>query len=183
MTDKKKLLLHSCCGPCSTSVLESLREEYETTVFFYNPNITDGEEYEKRLAAQKQVCREEESVAGVCPLVLGNYDPERYIEACAGLEDEPEGGSRCTVCFRLRLEETARKAKELGFEVFGTTLSVSPHKNYKLLSVLGQEIARAYGLEFLDRDFKKKNGYGRSVELSKAYGLYRQNYCGCDFAR
>ncbi len=183
MGEKKRLLLHSCCGPCSTAVLETLRDEFDITVFFYNPNITEREEYDRRLEAQIKVCEEEKAQGGSGEWLEGPYDPESFLEAVKGLEEVPEGGSRCTVCFRLRLEETARQAKALGYEVFGTTLTVSPHKNYKLITQIGQELAEACGLTWLDRDFKKKNGFGRSVELSKEYGLYRQNYCGCRFSK
>lgn len=183
---KPKLMLHSCCGPCSTAVIERLLGEYEITIFFYNPNITDSEEYEKRKAAQikfinefNQKAQDEDKVK----FIEGEYIPDEFFRAVKGLEEEPEGGKRCTECFKLRLERTAAEAKLNGFDCFGTTLTVSPHKNYPLISEIGREFSLSYGLSFLDMDFKKKAGYQRSVELSKEYGLYRQNYCGCGFSK
>lgn len=182
---KPKLLLHSCCGPCSTAVLERVAEEYEVTLFFYNPNITDPEEYERRKEAQLQVLehhRRKHSGQEVS-CVEGAYDPELFFEAVTGLEQEPEGGRRCTECFRLRLRETARQAKRMGISFFGTTLSVSPHKNYNLICQIAGEFEEEGQLGFLRQDFKKKAGFQRSVALSKEYGLYRQNYCGCSFSK
>lgn len=185
--DKKpRLLLHSCCGPCSSAVMERLAPRFDLTVFFFNPNITDREEYEKRKAAQL-LCLEKynEKAWGEDRIALlpDEYLPDRFYEAAGGLEAEPEGGARCRECFRLRLRETAAKAAELGWDYFTTTLSVSPHKNYPLIAALGEEIAREKGVSFWAEDFKKKAGYQRSIELSREYGLYRQNYCGCRFAR
>lgn len=184
--EKPKLLLHSCCGPCSTAVVERLTGDYDITVFFYNPNITDKEEYEKRKSVQlefieayNQNVMENEKIA----FIEGEFYPEEFFRMVKGLEQEPEGGKRCTECFKLRLERTAAEAKLNCFEVFGTTLTVSPHKNYLLISKIGRDLALNYGLSFLDMDFKKKAGYQRSVELSKEYGLYRQNYCGCSFSK
>lgn len=184
--ERPKLLLHSCCGPCSTSVIERLTGKYDITVFFYNPNVTEKEEYAKRRFAQikfieeyNQQVNDNDKVA----LIEGEYIPEEFFSMVKGLEKEPEGGKRCTECFKLRLEKTAIEAKLNGFEVFGTTLTVSPHKNYPLISKIGKELALSYGLSFLDMDFKKKAGFQRSVELSKQYGLYRQNYCGCCFSK
>ncbi|WP_230974945.1 epoxyqueuosine reductase QueH [Aminipila luticellarii] len=186
MKEKPKLLLHSCCGPCSTSVIERLAGSYDVTIFFYNPNITDQEEYEKRrttqlefIEAYNQNAMEDEKV----DFIEGEFFPEEFFRMVKGLEEEPEGGKRCTQCFKLRLERTAAEAKLKGFELFGTTLTVSPHKNYLLISKIGKDLALSYGLSFLDMDFKKKAGYQRSVELSKEYGLYRQNYCGCCFSK
>lgn len=183
---KGRLLLHSCCGPCSTAVIERLISRYHLTVFFYNPNITEREEYEKRRETQIQFLKaynggleEWERVE----FLEGRYDPERYFQLVRGLEEEPEGGARCTVCFRMRLAETAAQAKTLGFECFATTLSVSPHKNYPLIAALGEELAGEEGISFLAEDFKKKAGYQRSVALSREYELYRQNFCGCEFAK
>ncbi|WP_206458942.1 epoxyqueuosine reductase QueH [Anaerovorax sp. IOR16] len=183
---REKLLLHSCCGPCSTAVIEQLMEEYDITVFFYNPNITDLSEYEKRKKAQllflnqynEQLTEEKK----VC-FIEGDYEPDAFYQITRGLESEPEGGIRCTQCFRLRLEKSAQMAQILEIENFTTTLSVSPHKNYKLICQLGNEFAEKYGCKFLMRDFKKKAGFQRSVALSKEYGLYRQNYCGCEFSK
>lgn len=191
-TEKPSLLLHSCCGPCSTAVIERLAEEFNITVFFYNPCITDEEEYKKRRASQikfieaynnERLDPEQITDRGVIHFMEGPYNPGTFFDLCKGFEQEPEGGSRCTICFRQRLEKTAEMAGLAGCDLFGTTLTVSPHKNYKLISEIGNEIAIRYGLSFLDRDFKKKNGFKRSIELSKQYGLYRQNYCGCVFSK
>lgn len=183
--EKPRLLLHSCCGPCSTSVIERLAEKYKITVFFYNPNIDDADEYEKRRNTQIEFLNQinESNIYGdKIDFLEGEYDPDIYYEAVRGLENEKEGGARCTECFRLRLERTAVKAKTHGFDMFATTLTVSPYKNYKLITEIGNEMAFKYGLSWLDMDFKKKDGYRRSVELSKLYGLYRQHYCGCSFS-
>lgn len=186
MLRKPALLLHSCCGPCSTSVIERLVDEFAVTVFFYNPCITDEEEYIRRRQTQKQFLKAyNEGRPGKDPIrfLEGKYQPGAFLKLAEGLEEEPEGGARCMVCFRQRLEKTAETAQMTGCDWFGTTLTVSPHKNYALISEIGQQIALKYGLTFLDRDFKKKNGFRRSIELSKAFGLYRQNYCGCDFSK
>ena len=185
-TDKPKLLLHSCCGPCSTAVVERLTDEFDVTVFFYNPCITEEDEYQKRRRAQLEFIEKfNRENAGIIRVYFkeGNYRPTDFLEAVKGLEEEPEGGARCSVCFRQRLERTAEEASLSGFDYFGTTLTVSPHKNYKLISEIGRNLALRYGLSFLDRDFKKKDGFKRSIELSRKYGLYRQNYCGCKFSR
>ena len=184
---RPSVLLHSCCGPCSTAVIERLLEDYNITVFFYNPNITEAEEYALRLDAQKTVIEKFNGggrfIIDRIGLVEGAYRPDMFLCGVRGLEDEPEGGERCTVCFRLRLEETARRAKCGEYDFFATTLTVSPHKNYPLISQIGREIAESYGIGFLDMDFKKKAGFQRSIELSNEFGLYRQNYCGCRFSR
>ena len=183
--EKPKLLLHSCCGPCSTAVIERLIGTYNITVFFYNPNIDDPEEYKKRLETQIEFINKinETNIYGdKVEFLEGEYDPEIYYDVARGLENEKEGGARCTECFRLRLERTAVKAKTHGFDTFATTLTVSPYKNYNLITEIGREMAFKYGLSYLDMDFKKKDGYRRSVELSKIYGLYRQHYCGCNFS-
>ena len=184
-TTKPELLLHSCCGPCSTSVIERLVDEFNVMVFFYNPCITDGEEYRRRREAQIQFIEQfNEENAGRCRIVFreGDYCPGAFFEATAGLGNEPEGGARCEVCFRQRLEKTAAAACISGADYFGTTLTVSPHKDYKLISEIGRELALKYGLSFLDRDFKKKDGFARSIQLSRKYSLYRQNYCGCKYS-
>lgn len=182
---KPSLLLHSCCGPCSTAVIERLADEYSITLFFYNPNITDRTEYELRKAAQLQFLKkynEEHLNSGEIAFIEGDYDTEAFFDAAKGLEAEAEGGLRCEKCERLRLERTALTAKELGIDTFGTTLTVSPYKNYEIITMIGMELALKNDLTYLDRDFKKKAGYQRSIELSKAYGLYRQHYCGCVFS-
>ena len=187
--EKPNLLLHSCCGPCSTAVIERLIPDYNITVFFYNPNIDEREEYLRRKETQLQFLEAYNATIsgqeGIKPVTMieGDYEPEAFYRVAQGLEDQPEGGARCTKCFQLRLETTARVARERGFSLFGTTLTVSPHKNYPLISKIGTKIAADLGLEFLDLDFKKKAGYQRSVTLSKEYGLYRQRFCGCSFAR
>ena len=174
---KPSLLLHACCGPCSTSCVERLCEDYSITVYYYNPNITDREEYFLRRDTLLQFLdgfNEDNSYRCHIEYLEGSYEP---------LADEPEGGARCDVCFAMRLAETARKAGEAGFDYFTTTMSVSPHKNYDKIRSLGMSLEEATSARFLDVDFKKKNGFGRSVELSRQYGLYRQNFCGCEFAR
>ena len=174
----ERVLLHSCCGPCSTRCLEALCRSLRVTVFYFNPNITDEEEYGKRKAEQLRFLRETK-----CADFLDcAYEPERFFAAAKGLEEEKEGGARCYQCYRLRLEETAKRAKELGYDWFCSTLSVSPHKNSQWLNTLGEELEEKYQVRWLYNDFKKQNGYLRSVELAKQYGLYRQNYCGCIFS-
>lgn len=176
-----RLLLHSCCGPCSTYVLEYLSAYFEITVYYYNPNIYPPEEYRFREA-------EQEHLIGVLParypihFQAAPYDPETYFQAVQGMEDLPEKGSRCTVCFRLRLEQAARFAKSHGFDYFTTTLSLSPHKNSQLLNTIGGELAEEFGVPYLFSDFKKKNGFKRSTELTATFGMYRQDYCGCLFS-
>lgn len=176
------LFLHSCCAPCSSYVLEYLSEYFEITVFYYNPNIAPASEYEERVKEQERLICALKTKHPV-KLVCGEYRPEVFYEAVRGLEKEPEGGKRCTECFRLRLFEAARQAKEGGFDYFTTTLTISPLKDAKRLNAIGEEAAARYGIRFLNSDFKKKNGYRRSIELSKEYNLYRQNYCGCVFSK
>ncbi|RHV66532.1 hypothetical protein DXB18_07490 [Clostridium sp. OM02-18AC] len=177
-----RLFLHSCCAPCSSYVLEYLSDYFEITVFYYNPNISPEEEYEKRVAEQKHLIQEL-PVRHPIHLVVGNYEPERFYAFSKGLETVPEGGERCFRCYRLRLEETARMAEEGGYDYFATTLTISPLKNAQKLNEIGEELSGIYKVEHLPSDFKKKNGYKRSVELSAEYGLYRQNYCGCVFSK
>lgn len=179
---KPKLLLHSCCAPCSSYVIEYLSEYFKITLFFYNPNITPREEFEFREAELVRLCREMKGV-DMPKIVCPPYDPETFIGAVKGLESEPEGGARCPVCYRLRLENTARFASANGFDYFTTTLSISPYKDAERLNAIGGELAQKYGVPYLFSDFKKKNGYKRSCELSHIYGLYRQNYCGCVFSK
>lgn len=186
MPKKPSVLMHACCGPCSTSCVERTAEDYALTLYYYNPNITDREEYYLRRDTLLQFLKAfnaEHRDMYTAGFLEGAYEPERFIEKAAPLADEPEGGRRCELCFALRLTETARMAKELGMEYFTTTMSVSPHKSYEKIKELGLILEEETGVKFLDIDFKKKNGFGRSVELSKRYGLYRQNFCGCDFAR
>ena len=179
--DRKKLLLHVCCGPCSTTALERLFPEYDVTVFFFNPNIAPEREYILRRDEAKRYALE--VFGSKVGFEEGAFRPDVFLEAVKGYENEPEGGRRCEICFRLRLEETARYARENGYSHFCTTLTVSPHKNALLINRLGEELARNYeGLTYLPSDFKKRNGFGRSVEISKKHELYRQNYCGCVFS-
>ena len=183
---KNKLLLHSCCGPCSTACIERVLSDYKVAIFFYNPCITDKEEYEKRKAAQIKFLNEYNenlSDEDKVEFIEGEYLPEEFYEVAADYAAEPEGGARCTECFKLRLERTAKAALGMGYHIFGTTLTVSPHKNYNLISAIGCEFANKYNLEFLDLDFKKKAGFQRSIQMSKEYELYRQNYCGCEFSK
>ncbi len=175
---KPRLLLHSCCAPCSSSCLERLKEHFNLTVYYYNPNVDSAQEFEHRAQEQKKLC---ERLNVEC--VIEKYNQTEFLSAVQGLEDQPEGGSRCKECFRLRLEKTADYAKDNGFDYFTTTLSVSPLKNAKVLNQLGEQISCQKGISFLVADFKKKNGYLRSIELSKEFGLYRQNYCGCKFSK
>ncbi len=174
----KKLLLHSCCGPCSTQVIEELIGKYDLTIFYYNPNIFPFEEYQKRLAEQKRYAK----LKGV-KVIEGDYDEEGFLKLAKGLENEKEGGSRCKLCFQIRLSKTAQVAKKLGFDMFATTLSVSPYKNTLLINEVGTEISKKEEIEFLPENFKKKDGYLKSIQLSKQFGLYRQNYCGCRFSK
>ncbi len=168
------LLLQCCCGPCSSYVLEYLREYFDLTVLFFNPNIQPEAEYHKRFEHFRKVTER-------FPVKLMDcqYDGQRFEQAVKGLENEPEEGARCTVCFALRLEETAKLAKEHGFDYFCTTLSISPHKNAELLNEIGEIMAKRYGVKWLPSDFKKRGGYERSLELSAQLELYRQDYCGC----
>lgn len=181
----RSIFLHSCCGPCSTAVIERLVQEYRITVFFYNPNITNEGEYHKRFEAERSFIQDfNEAHPDLEPvrLIEGEYDPEEYLKYVRGFEEEPENGARCTKCFAFRMERTAEKAKEQGFDLFTTTLSVSPHKKTQTINEIGYELSDRYHLDFLDESFKKKDGFRRSVELSRQYGLYRQNYCGCRFS-
>lgn len=176
-----RLLLHSCCAPCSSYVLEYLSKHFEITVFYYNPNIFPESEYTKRILEQQMLIGEMEMRYPVS-FIAGNYDKEKFYEIAKGLEHLKEGGERCFRCYELRLEETARIAKEGGFDYYTTTLSISPLKNADKLNEIGMKIGKKYGIEYLQSDFKKKNGYRRSVELSKEFGLYRQDYCGCIYS-
>lgn len=175
---KPGLLLHSCCGPCSSYVLEYLSQFFDITLLFYGPNIQPREEYELRLQHQRKVLEHIPVKIMEC-----EYDGEAFDAVAKGLEEEKEGGSRCTRCFALRIEETAKRAAEAGFEYFCTTLSVSPHKDADRINALGETFAQRYGLKWLPSDFKKRGGYQRSIALSKQWGLYRQDYCGCLFSK
>lgn len=175
------LLLHSCCGPCSSYVLEYLTRWFRITVFYFNPNIYPESEFDKRAETQRQLLRSA-GYENPVDLTVPNYDESPFLSAVSGLENEPEGGARCLRCFELRLGETARAARDGGFDYFTTTLSVSPHKNAEALNSIGLAMGERYGVQYLCSDFKKRNGYKRSIELSSLYGLYRQDYCGCRFS-
>lgn len=175
---KPKLLLHACCAPCSSACIEKVKDYFDTCVYFYNPNMDSEKEYLTRLAEQERLCK-----ALNIPLIKEEYQNDDFYALVTGFEDQPEGGARCVKCFNLRLEKTANKAKELSFDYFTTSLTVSPLKNAALLNEIGQKVAQKVGVEFLPTDFKKRGGYQRSIELSKEYELYRQNYCGCEFSK
>ncbi len=176
-----RLLLHSCCAPCSSYVLEYLSDYFEITVFYYNPNIYPESEYYKRVTEQ-QILISKLKPDNPISFLEGSYDKEKFYQMAAGLEQVKEGGERCFRCYALRLREAAEKAKEGGFDYFTTTLSISPLKNAQKLNEIGLAAGREAGVPYLVSDFKKKDGYKRSVELSEEYGLYRQNYCGCQFS-
>ena len=175
---KSKILLQVCCAPDATVAVERLGEEYEVGVYFYNPNIHPVEEYLKRAEEMERLSTE----IGV-EIHMAPYDPEIWFEAVRGLQHEPEGGRRCEICFRMRLERTAKAARELGYDLFATVLTISPHKNADLINRIGEEIGKSTGIPYLPSNFKKKDGFKRSIELSRKYGLYRQDYCGCLFSK
>ncbi|OPJ54840.1 epoxyqueuosine reductase QueH [Clostridium chromiireducens] len=175
------LLLHSCCAPCSSYVLEYLSQYFSITIFFYNPNIYPLEEFSRRVAEQKGLISELK-VKHEIMFIEGRYDTENFYMISKGLEQEKEGGARCFKCYELRLKEAALIASEKGYDYFTTTLSISPHKNAQKLNEIGKILSEEYGVKYLYSDFKKKEGYKRSIELSKEYNLYRQDYCGCVFS-
>lgn len=179
---RPRLLLHSCCAPCSSAVLERLAESFDIVDYFYNPNISPAEEYTHRVRELKRLVKEM-GLTGQVEVTEGAYDPGRFYETVKGLEGLPEGGQRCTVCFRLRLEEAAKEAKRRQADYFTTTLSISPHKDAERLNRIGREMGEKYGVPYLYSDFKKRDGYKRSILLSRQYGLYRQDYCGCIFSK
>lgn len=178
---RPSLLIHSCCAPCSSYVLEYLSEYFNITVLYYNPNIDSKEEYEKRSQEQQRLVKEM-GLEGI-KVITADYEPEVFYDAVQGFEKEPEGGKRCYICYGLRLMEAARVAAEGCFDYFTTTLTISPLKNAQWLNELGQKAAQQTGTRFLPSDFKKKGGYQRSIALSKEYSLYRQNFCGCIFSK
>lgn len=176
------LLLHACCAPCSSAVLERLSSYFKITILYYNPNITEEVEYQKRVVElEKLISRL--NTENPISFLEGNYNPKVFFDTVRGLEHLGEGSERCFRCYRLRLEETAKKASELGFDYFTTTLSISPYKNSEVLNEIGYELEKKYHIHYLCADFKKKNGYKRSIELSNRYGLYRQDYCGCIYSK
>ena len=183
--ERKSLLLHSCCAPCSSAVLEKLQTIFDITVYFYNPNISEHEEYRKRVEEQKRLIeafnqKNPESPIG---MIDGDYEPQEFYDIAKGFETCLEGGERCFRCFNLRLEQTAKVAKEGEYDFFTTTLTISPLKNAAKLNEIGEEMAEKYEITWLPSDFKKKEGYKRSIELSKEYDLYRQNFCGCAYSK
>ena len=176
-----ELLLHACCAPCSSAVLERLSNFFKITIFYYNPNITNKDEYHKRVLEVKKFISEFKTKYAIS-FIEGKYDSDRFFAINKGLENEPERGRRCYKCYKLRLEETARVASSLGYRNFCTTLTLSPYKNSNWLNEIGSELNKKYESNYLYSDFKKKNGYKRSIELSHEYNLYRQDYCGCIFS-
>lgn len=176
------LLLHSCCAPCSSHCIEYLSKYFNITVLYYNPNIYPEAEYEKRKAEQKRLISEMKTKYPVNMLDC-DFESDKFYSAVKGLENCREGGERCFVCYRLRLEKTALETKNNGFDYFTTTLTISPLKNAQKINEIGGQLSSEYGVKFLPSDFKKREGYKRSIELSREYGLYRQNYCGCVFSR
>ena len=178
---KPSLLLHSCCGPCSTEVIDFLKDYFEITVFYYNPNIEPMEEYFHRKNEQIRFLKEYQEAK--INFLDCDYDNETFKEISKGLEQEKEGGARCQKCFYLRMKKTALKAQELGFSYFGTTLTVSPHKNSQVINKIGEHISKELDMPYIYGDFKKNDGYKKSIELSKIYNLYRQNYCGCLYGK
>lgn len=174
---KPKLLLHCCCAPCASACIEYLAPHFELTAYYYNPNITRAEEYAKRRDELKRLC----GIYGV-EVKDGGYDGELFLSRTRGLENEPERGRRCRICFFLRLGTTAREAAAGGYDYFATTLTLSPLKDAVVINSVGDEMAEIFGVKYLRSDFKKKDGYKRSLELSREYGLYRQNYCGCVYS-
>ncbi len=185
LTVTSRLLLHSCCAPCSSYILEYLRQYFKITVFYYNPNISMEAEYQKRVTEQKRLIDAYNQLdSGYSISVIeGDYEPEIFYAAAKGLEQCPEGGERCFACYELRLRKTAELAKELEQDYFTTTLTISPLKNAAKLNEIGESLAQQYQIPWLPSDFKKKNGYKRSIELSAEYDLYRQNYCGCVYSQ
>lgn len=175
---KPKLLLHSCCAPCSTACIEKIKDYFDLCVYYYNPNLDSEQEFILRSSEQERYCKEIN-----LPCIIEDYKKQEFLDAVKGLEDYKEGGKRCEKCFYLRLKKTAEMAKEKGFLYFATTLTVSPLKNAKMINEIGEEIAKECGINYLATDFKKREGYKRSIELSAEHNLYRQSYCGCEFSK
>ena len=177
-----KLLLHACCGPCSSTCLERLGNFFDISIFYYNPNITEKNEYDKRVIEIKKFINSFKTKYPI-KLIEGRYEPKEFFDIARGLEKEPERGKRCYKCYDLRLKETAKIADELGFDFFATTLTLSPYKKTDWLNEIGESLNKKYNSTYLYTDFKKKNGYKRSIELSKEYNMYRQDYCGCIYSK
>lgn len=177
---KPRLLLHACCAPCSSYCLEYLNKYFDVSLYFYNPNITDKEEFDKRYDELKRL------VSMTCPqvqIICPEYNKSEFLDKVKGMEELPEGGDRCTVCYALRLKSTIEYAEANGYDYFCSTLSISPYKNAQKLNDIGTKLAKDKRVKHLPNDFKKKGGYARSIELSKEYALYRQDYCGCEFSK
>ena len=181
ISTKNKLLLHACCAPCSSAVLERISKYFDITILYYNPNITEPEEYEKRLNEIENFVKKL-NLKNI-KVLRGRYNPKEFFDISVGLEKEKERGKRCYKCYELRLKETAKVAEELNFDYFTTTLSISPYKNSKWLNEIGENLNKEFKPTYLYADFKKKNGYKRSIELSQEYGLYRQDYCDCIYSK
>ena len=178
--EKKRLLLHACCAPCSSYCLEYLKDFFDITLFFYNPNITDEREFNLRLAELQRLVKEMGlNIDIICP----PYEPKEFLDKTKGMENCPEGGERCSICYGLRLAKTCEYAEQGGFDFFCSTLSISPYKNCDKLNAIGEALAKDKAVKHLPNDFKKKGGYLRSIELSKEHNLYRQDYCGCEFSK
>ncbi|MET3616562.1 putative adenine nucleotide alpha hydrolase (AANH) superfamily ATPase [Peptoniphilus olsenii] len=179
---KPKLLLHSCCGPCSSAVLEKIKEYFKITVFYYNPNIDSESEYKRRSKEQVELLKDMD-LNDEINIVVEEYIHQEFLEYIRGFEKYPEGGARCFKCYMQRLEQAAKYAKNYNFDYFTTTLSISPHKDSQVLNRIGQFLSVKYDVKYLYSDFKKKNGFKRSVELTKEFNMYRQDYCGCEFSK
>ncbi len=172
-----ELLLHSCCAPCSAYVIKELQKKYKVTLFYFNPNIFPEEEYQKRLKEAKKYCQKIK-----VDFIEGEYNHQDWLEKIKGYEQEPERGKRCQICYKVRLEKTALEAKKLGFDMFCSTLSISPHKDAQMINKIGQELSEQYQIEYLASDWKKQEGFKKSCDISKEEGFYRQDYCGCEFS-
>ncbi len=182
ISEPKKLLLHSCCAPCSSACIERLTNFFDITILYYNPNIEPYEEYLKRKKEEIRFIKEYPNIHKL-DIIDCDYDNDLFLSIATGLEEEPERGKRCLKCYNLRMEYTAKKAKELGYDYFATTLTLSPLKDSQVLNKIGYALSKKYDISYLPSDFKKQNGYKRSIELSKEYNLYRQNFCGCKYSR
>jgi len=173
----KKILLHSCCAPCSAHVIQELQKNYKVTLFYFNPNIFPEEEYKKRLAEVKKYLKKIK-----VDLIEGKYNHQSWLKDIKGYENEPERGKRCQICYQIRLVKTASKAKELGFDVFCSTLSISPHKDAEMINKIGQKLSEEYKIEYLESNWKKQEGFKKACDISREEGFYRQEYCGCEFS-
>ena len=181
LKEKKRILLHSCCAPCSSHVITFLTKYFDITILYYNPNISPKSEYDKRKEEQIRLIKEIDKINNI-DIIDCDYDNDKYGSLIKGYEECPERGERCTICFNLRLEKTAKMAKELNYDYFCSTLTVSPYKNSKLINEIGESLSKKYNIKWLYSDFKKDNGYKKSIDLSHKYNLYRQNYCGCKYS-